>query len=360
MISVSSSSPDARERVDDPPDPLVDRRAATRAGSGSCAGCRDLRRRSIGGSVWIAAGLSETSASLKFGGIGSGSSSKAAAWRGAGFGGRRRSSLGGCGFGFGPPECGAVYITPRKNGPSRSVAVDRVDREVGEHVLLEIGRTRLAVGDQRAVLVELVVVDALGAAAARPRTTRSSPAGRRSGRCAPVAVAVQVLADVDRPVAGRLQPDRQRAGVVEPGEAAVGRPVAEHAVVVRVLAGVERRPRRAAQRPVGEVVGERRPVGDELRARPSASSEATPASGRRSSRRRCWAAAVAGLAARRSPPGPPAATAATADRDAHARERHAPIAARKPQSGRRKSRLRLSRVERLDLRPRTCRRRRCA
>ena len=70
----------------------------------------------IEGIAWIAAGLSETSASLKFGGVGSGSESKAVAWRGAGFA-VAPQLVGGFGFGFGPPECGAVYMTPMKNGP---------------------------------------------------------------------------------------------------------------------------------------------------------------------------------------------------------------------------------------------------
>ena len=59
-----------------------------------------------GARFWIAAGLSETSASLNDGGCGSGSSSKAFAWRGAGFAVDWQSS-GGCGLGFGPPPCGA-------------------------------------------------------------------------------------------------------------------------------------------------------------------------------------------------------------------------------------------------------------
>src|SRR5918998_5878571 len=71
---------------------------------------------SIAGMLWIAAGLSETSASLKLGGVGRGSASKAVACRGAGFGAALQFD-GGWGFGFGPPECGAVYLTPMKNGP---------------------------------------------------------------------------------------------------------------------------------------------------------------------------------------------------------------------------------------------------
>ena len=52
------------------------------------------------------AGLSETSASLKFGGLGSGWESNAWAWRGAGCAAAPQSN-GGFGFG-GSPMCGAV------------------------------------------------------------------------------------------------------------------------------------------------------------------------------------------------------------------------------------------------------------
>ena len=58
------------------------------------------------GWLLIAAGLSETSGSLKFGGLGSGSESKAWAWRGAGVA-VPRQSFGGFGSGR-PPQCGAV------------------------------------------------------------------------------------------------------------------------------------------------------------------------------------------------------------------------------------------------------------
>ena len=62
-----------------------------------------------------------------------------------------------------------------------------------------------------------------------------------------VAVAVEELADVDRPVARRLQPGREVVGVglaeAEAGEAAVGRDVAADVVVVRVAAGQQADPR---------------------------------------------------------------------------------------------------------------------
>ena len=59
------------------------------------------------GRLRISAGLSETSASLKFGGIGSGSESNAWAWRGAGFAAPEQSD-GGLGFGSGPATWGDV------------------------------------------------------------------------------------------------------------------------------------------------------------------------------------------------------------------------------------------------------------
>ena len=74
------------ERVDDLLDARRPPTAATRARSGTCAGCcaicaRVQQRQALGSP----AGLSETSASLKFGGFGSGSESNAWASRGAGF-----------------------------------------------------------------------------------------------------------------------------------------------------------------------------------------------------------------------------------------------------------------------------------
>ncbi len=55
----------------------------------------------------IRAGLSETSRSLKFGGIGSGSSLNTSAWRGAGFAALGQLE-GGFGFGSGGDQWGAV------------------------------------------------------------------------------------------------------------------------------------------------------------------------------------------------------------------------------------------------------------
>ena len=70
------------------------------------------------------------------------------------------------------------------------------------------------------------------------------------------AVAVEVLADVGRLVAGALQPDRKRLAGVEPVVAAPRRAVVQHPVVVRVLPGQERRARRTAERKRGEAAGE--------------------------------------------------------------------------------------------------------
>ena len=107
---------------------------------------------------------------------------------------------------------------------------------------------------KRSVLVQRVVVEAVG----RRRPSRAI----RSSRAAPVRVAgpvaVQVLADVRREVAGPLEPDRQRVRPVELGEFALRRSVAEHAVVVRVLAGQRGRARGAAEGEAYEAVLEAR------------------------------------------------------------------------------------------------------
>ncbi len=134
----------------------------------------------------ILAGLSETSTSLKFGGLGSGAESNAWAWRGAGFAaiaveGRVRVRVRAAEVGrrVGEPEEERL----RKRRP----AGDEVDRLSGQHVLLEVGGC-IAVADQGAVLVQRVVVDRLGAPGP-PRATPTSPAGpagcssSRSGTC---------------------------------------------------------------------------------------------------------------------------------------------------------------------------------
>ena len=144
------------------------------------------------GWLLIAAGLSETSASLKFGGCGSGSESNAWALRGAGFAAPLQS-YGGFGFGSGPLDVrGRVGEPEEERLRLRRAAVDEVDRLRGEHVLQEVGGL-LAVLGQGAVVVERVVVDQLPSPGP-PRATPTSPAAPvcrfvkpsgtcRSGRC---------------------------------------------------------------------------------------------------------------------------------------------------------------------------------
>jgi hypothetical protein len=79
---------------------------------------------------------------------------------------------------------------------------------------------------------------------------------RRDLRRVPGAVAVQVLADVAGEVARVLEPDRERLGAIERGEAAGREAVAKDAGVVRVATAQEGRTGRAADRVGGEVVGE--------------------------------------------------------------------------------------------------------
>ena len=105
----------------------------------------------------------------------------------------------------------------------------------------------------RAVVVErvaVVVVVGVGVEDGVPGV----PAGRHVGPVVVrrVAVAVEELADVDRPVAGALQPGRDvvagRRRGLEAGVAAFGRDVAAVVVVVGVTAGQEADPRGAAER----------------------------------------------------------------------------------------------------------------
>ena len=115
------------------------------------------------------------------------------------------------------------------------------------------------VGDRNPVLVQLepgvgrggVGEEAVELAVQRERP----PAGRDVGgvRCA---VPVRHLADVDRAVVRAAQPDGQRLAVPQHLVAAVGRRVAEHAVVVGVLAGQQGRARGAAEGIGGVGVGE--------------------------------------------------------------------------------------------------------
>jgi hypothetical protein len=76
-------------------------------------------------------------------------------------------------------------------------------------------------------------------------------------------VAVQVAPDVHGAVAGVLQPHGQGVRRVELDEAAEGRIVVQHAVVVRVLPGEVRRAGRAAEREAVDRLVELRAVGRE-------------------------------------------------------------------------------------------------
>ena len=137
-------------------------------------------------------------------------------------------------------------------GPRRA-PVDDVDRLPG----VEIGLVRALVRVERPVLVERVAVEAV-----RGRVDGAAPlvVPRWDLRRIPAPVAVQVLAEVGGVVAGLLEPDGQRVRVVELRVAAARRGVAHDAVVVRVLAGEERRARGAAERVRDEALGEGRPA----------------------------------------------------------------------------------------------------
>ena len=102
--------------VDDLADGLVDGEQRLETLLVVLANRGDLRGR-ISGRLRIPAGLSETSASLNEGGIGSGSLAKTLRWRGAGDG--VASPLGSSGS-RGPPLCGARKATQRKNGRGSS------------------------------------------------------------------------------------------------------------------------------------------------------------------------------------------------------------------------------------------------
>jgi len=99
-----------------------------------------------------------------------------------------------------------------------------------------------------------------------------APAGRYVGRLALVrvperVVAVQILPDEARPVAGVLQPDGERRGVVEVVGAAVVAAVLVDARAVRELAAQDARPARAAERRGHERLVELHALVGELRAR---------------------------------------------------------------------------------------------
>ena len=117
----------------------------------------------------------------------------------------------------------------------------------------------VAVGPfDHAVVVHQVAVGVVVGVRVEDRVP-GAPAGRDfgAGAVGRVAVAVEDLADVDRPVAGALQPGREVVRVgeagLEAGPAAVRRDVALDVVVVGVAAGEEADAGRGAER-VGRVV----------------------------------------------------------------------------------------------------------
>ncbi len=204
-------------------------------------------------------GLSETSTSLKEGSPGSGSVGE------------------------------AVHVPRRRGGRGESLRVVRVARQAAvgrqERDREEERRARLAhpldhrdgalgvvvarvedrvaveaVGVEQAVLVERVAVELVGRRV--DGRVPLAPARRHLGRVGDP-VLVQELADMNGAVAGALEPDREPLALVEPPVAAVRRGVAEHPVVVRILAREERCPRRAAERIRHERAVEGRALGCE-------------------------------------------------------------------------------------------------
>ena len=149
---------------------------------------------------------------------------------------------------------GRGEVVDQLRGPAR--------HEVGG---VEVRVAVAAVGLEPPVLVDRVAPVAVGLAPGGG--VPLVPAGRHLGRVH-VAVAVQELAEVGGPVAGRLQPERQPARGVEPVVAAERQRVREHAVVVGVLAREEGRARRAAARIADEAVRERHALGADQLTRP--------------------------------------------------------------------------------------------
>ena len=93
---------------------------------------------------------------------------------------------------------------------ARAVALDQLDGALVQHPGDVVGVV-VAVADGAAVDLELVV-EVVAAARDRPPLV---PAGRDLVRLGDRLVEVQVAADVDRPVARRLEPDGQRVRLVD-------------------------------------------------------------------------------------------------------------------------------------------------
>ena len=120
------------------------------------------------------------------------------------------------------------------------------------------GEVRVAPGPQPAVRVHHEVVVVVG------RHVEQPAPGAEAGRDLPVgvqrSVAVQPLPDKRGPVAVGLQPGGQGVGAIRHAIPAVGVEVPCDSVVVGVLAGDERRPRRAAEGERVDRIGELRPL----------------------------------------------------------------------------------------------------
>ena len=178
---------------------------------------------------------------------------------------------------------GDVGLVERRDGRGRHVLACRVAHVLGVRclslvrgVVAQVEEQRIGVGrgadelvtelrDHRGLVRVGVLVpeaDALGAAAA-PQV----PARGHVGRLVRRVVAVEVLADESRVVAGVVEPRGDglvlEAGVVEPLEPS-GRAVVVDAVGVGELPAQDRGSRRAAQRHRREGLVEQDAVGDEL------------------------------------------------------------------------------------------------
>ena len=139
-------------------------------------------------------------------------------------------------------------------GVGREAHVERRARPAGPADRL-LGEARVDVGrvvlrPSRIALQLPVVVDREAVVVIRGGVDAAVVVRPALGDLARVALTglVEVLADVDRAIAGAAQPHRQRLGLPEAVEAAEREGVPLDAVVVGVLAAVVRRPRRTAER----------------------------------------------------------------------------------------------------------------
>ena len=145
----------------------------------------------------------------------------------------------------------------QKEGPRRGRGCgDQLVRPAGEEVggveLRLVGRP---VAAQRPVLVDRVAVVAIRRGI--DRAVPVVPPGRHLRWRREPPVPVEELAHLHRAIAGGLKPERQPVRLVEARVSARRRTVSQHTVVVRVLPGVERGPRRAAERVTHKTARER-------------------------------------------------------------------------------------------------------